>query len=237
MQCLIVAAGKGLRLRARGNSKPLVELAGKPLIGHVLERASLGGIKDFVVVTGYDAETLEGFLKDFCRDKPFSVSFVRNPDFEKPNGLSVLAARRVLKETFLLSMCDHLMDPEMVRRMAALDLGGAGAILGIDRDLENPYVDIDDVTRVQTKGGRIEAIGKGLPVYDAFDTGIFLAGHALLDAIEASGKGADDWSISGGMLTLAAEGRALVYDLTGHFWIDVDSPEMFDLAEQYLTGT
>lgn len=236
MQCLIVAAGKGLRLRARGKSKPLVELAGKPLIQHVLERASKGGVTDFVIVTGYEAETLEGFLGEFATDKPFSITFVRNPDFEKPNGLSVLAARPYLKKTFLLSMCDHLMDPAMVRAMTALDIGDAGAVLGVDRNLDNPFVDLDDVTMVKTEGSQIKAIGKGLSDYDCFDTGIFRATPALLDAIEDSGQDGE-WSISGGMMKLAAKGLARVHDLTGHLWIDVDSPEMFELAEKYLAQT
>lgn len=234
MQCLIVAAGKGLRLRARGESKPLVEVAGKPLVQRVLENAALGGVKKFVIVTGYGADGLEGFIKDFAKGKPFLVKFIRNPEFEKPNGLSVLTARHALQDKFLLSMCDHLMDPEMIKKMAAADLSGAGAILGVDRNLDNPFVDLEDVTKVKTSGDVIQAIGKGLLAYDCFDTGLFLASSALLDAIEDSGRTDGDWSISGGMLKLSEHGRARAFDLTGYEWIDVDSPEMFEKAEAHL---
>ena len=234
MQCLIVAAGKGLRLKSRGDSKPLVTLAGKPLIAHVMENAIAANVKDFVVVTGYEATLLSAFLKDFAGHNGVNIRTVYNPDYEKPNGLSVVAAREALGPRFLLSMCDHLMDPGMVKAMAGETLDEGAAMLGIDQNLDNPLVDLEDVTRVKVNEGRIEAIGKGIDDYNAYDTGLFLCSHGLLDAILESGEENDDFSISGGMMKLAATGNALTHDLSGHAWIDVDSPEMFALAEQHL---
>ena len=62
MKALIIAAGAGSRLRDRGDIKPLVEIAGRPLIEHVGERIAAAGLGGIVVVTGYKAETLEAFL-------------------------------------------------------------------------------------------------------------------------------------------------------------------------------
>jgi choline kinase len=233
MQCLIVAAGKGLRLRARGPSKPLAELAGKPLIAHVLARAKAAGLRDFVVVTGHEAERVEGFLSPFAGREGLNVAFVRNPEYEKPNGLSVLAARKALTSPFLLTMCDHLIDPAAYRALATADTGGADVVLAVDRDLANPLVDLEDVTKVRTGEGKILAIGKGLTEYDCFDTGLFLATGGLLDAIaESAGEG--DPSISKGVQRLADRGRARVHDITGALWIDVDSPALFEKAEAVL---
>lgn len=234
MQCLIVAAGKGLRLRARGNSKPLVELAGKPIIAHVVERAIAGGVSEFVVVTGHEADTLEGYLAPFVAKRGAGVRFVRNPEYDKPNGLSVLAAARALGERFLLVMSDHLMDPGIIRDAANLSPARGEVWLATDNNLANPFVDMDDVTRVKTEGRLIRAIGKGLKDYDCFDTGLFVASSALVEAIRESGDACGDWSISGGMMQLAAADKALSFDVGGRFWIDVDSPEMYHLAERQL---
>ncbi len=100
MQCLIVAAGKGLRLRRRGNSKPLVELAGRPLIQHVIENAAKAGVTEFVVVTGYEASVLDAYLKNLAPQIGVSIRTIYNPDYEKPNGLSVFAARREMGRRF-----------------------------------------------------------------------------------------------------------------------------------------
>ncbi|MCH7630893.1 MAG: NTP transferase domain-containing protein [Proteobacteria bacterium] len=235
MQCLIVAAGKGLRLRRHGNSKPLVELAGKPLIQYVIENAAKAGVAEFVVVTGYEASVLDAYLKNLAPRIGVSIRTVYNPDYEKPNGLSVFAARQEMGQRFLLSMCDHLMAPEMVREMAAREIADDQVMLAIDTRLDNPYVDLEDVTRVLSEDGRIKAIGKGMENYNAYDTGLFLASHALFEALAESGREGNDFSISGGMMKLAAAGRALTHTIGDHVWIDVDSPEMYHLAEKYLS--
>ena len=234
MQCLIVAAGKGLRLRRHGNSKPLVELAGKPLIAHVIEAAVRAGVSEFVVVTGYEATVLEAYLKDLGARTGVAIRTVYNPDYEKPNGLSVFAAREEMSQRFLLVMCDHLMDPGMVRDMATREISDDEVMLGIDTRLDNPYVDLEDVTRVLVENGHIKAIGKEMQDYNAFDTGIFLCSHALFNSLGECAREGNEYSISGGMMKLAAKGKALTHDLAGHSWIDVDSPEMFDLAEKFL---
>lgn len=237
MQCLIVAAGKGLRLRRHGNSKPLVELAGKPLIAHVIDNAAQAGVSDFVVVTGYEATVLDAYLHELAPMLGVSIRTVYNPEYEKPNGLSVFAAHEEMNQRFLLSMCDHLMDPEMILEMAKQKIANDEVMLGIDTRLDNPYVDLEDVTRVLCEGGRIKAIGKEMEHYNAFDTGIFLCSHALFDALGKSAR-EGDFNISGGMMKLAAKGKALVHDLAlspeKPVWIDVDSPEMFELAKGYL---
>jgi len=61
--CLIVAAGKGTRLKGFGDLKPLVNLCGRPLIEHAMRSASAAGVTNFVIVTGYKAGILKKFLQ------------------------------------------------------------------------------------------------------------------------------------------------------------------------------
>ena len=56
MKCLIIAAGKGHRLRSKGDSKPLVPLFGIPLIERVIRCALEAGADDFFA--GLPARTL-----------------------------------------------------------------------------------------------------------------------------------------------------------------------------------
>lgn len=234
---LIVAAGMGTRLRAKGDLKPLVDLCGKPLIEHALETAFAAGMKRATVVTGYHADILEQFLEDVSVRRGWEINTVFNPDFKHPNGISVMKAQDVLSGPFCLAMCDHLVEPKLYDRLMAQPLTDSQVGLGIDLRLDNEYVDLEDVTRVRFTGQLIRDIGKELSVYNAFDTGIFAAGPALFEAIEKSGTDNNDYSISGGMMMLAAEENALGVDIGDSFWIDVDSPEMHRLAtEWYLAN-
>ena len=224
MDCLIIAAGLGSRLRAVSPSKPLTPVAGVPLIERVIRAAAEGGATRFVVATGHEAARLEGFLQTL----PFSITAVRVSDWDLPNGHSVLAGAARIAGDFLLTMSDHLFDPAIVA--ALIDAPPAALTLAVDRDLASPLLDMDDVTKVQTgDGGSIVRIGKTLTSFDAADTGLFRATPALAAAIAAGGG-----SLSEGVQRLADEGAAMTLDVTGRFWLDVDDPAALAKAEARL---
>ena len=83
-----------------------------------------------------------------------------NDDWDKENGVSVLTARDVLHEPFLLLMADHLFDPNLVRPLTTLALGDGEIALVVDGNTRNPLIDMEDVTRVKVADGKIRAIGK-----------------------------------------------------------------------------
>ena len=106
--------------------------------------------------------------------------------------------------------------------------------LGVDFNLRNPLVDLADVTRVQAEGGRLEAIGKEIEGYNAFDTGCFVCSPALFDGLERARERDGDESLSGGVRVLAASGKVQVHDIGDAFWIDVDDQGAVGRAERAL---
>ena len=177
----------GTRLRAKGDLKPLVDMCGKHLIDHALEVAFASGLKRATVVVGYNANVLTSALKELAVRRSWDIDTVYNPDFKHPNGLSVLKAKARLKGRFILAMCDHLVEPKLYDYMVKTPWADAQLGLVIDMRLDNEQVDLDDVTRVRFHGPHILDLGKEIPVYNAFDTGIFYAGHGLSEAEETRG--------------------------------------------------
>ena len=234
MKCLIIAAGKGSRLRQRGNSKPLIPILGVPLIERVIRLALEAGADDFYVVTGYEGEHVCAFLNRLRDRLGVCISPIVNEDWEKENGLSVLKAREHLRGPFLLLMADHLFDPFIARRLMRLPLSDGEIALGVDGDSRDSLIDMEDVTRVKTEGGKIRNIGQGLTDFNGFDTGIFLCSPAIFGALERCAQEYDDTTLSGAVRVLAAENRAQAIDVGGYFWIDVDDPVAFRRAENAL---
>jgi 1L-myo-inositol 1-phosphate cytidylyltransferase len=235
MQCLIIAAGQGTRLRSVAPSKPLAEVNGVALIEHVVRLAKAGGATSFVVVTGYEGERLEAFLSGLSERQATPIRTVRNPGWARPNGLSVLAAAPALDGEFLLLMSDHLFDPAIVTALLAERKRGAALTLAADYDIGNPLLDLDDATKLLVGDDkRIDRIGKTLADYNAIDTGIFHATPALLDALRLSLAEGGVGSLSEGVQRLAGEGRAFVHDIGRRWWIDVDDAPAFRRAEQSL---
>jgi choline kinase len=235
LHALIVAAGFGSRLREVSPSKPLTLVGGIPLIERVLRAAIAGGVTGATVVTGHEADRLERHLALAAATLGVPIRCVRTGDWSLPNGHSVLTgADAIGARRHLLMMADHLIDPALVARVAAAP--DAALTLGIDRRLDNPLVDLDDVTRVRTDGDRIVAIGKHLPDYDCYDTGVFAVDARFHDALRASIAAGGAGSISAGVEALATRGAARVIDIGAAWWLDVDDPRALTQAEAAIAA-
>src|SRR5579864_9421367 len=66
MKAVILAAGKGTRMRELTNElpKPMLKVEGKPILEHILEGILAAGIREVFIVTGFKAETIEDYFRD-----------------------------------------------------------------------------------------------------------------------------------------------------------------------------
>lgn len=224
MQAIVLAAGMGTRLRSVSPSKPLTLVAGRPLLHRILDNLRSSGVTRPLVITGYRGDEVSAVAT------AAGAQTLHNPNWDKPNGVSVLAAAPRLEDQALLLMADHLASPGLYRTVAASGRADAGLVLGIDRRMGHPWADESDVTRVATRAGRIVAIGKALNTYDAHDCGVFLVTPEITDALAALPSP----GLSDGVRALAARGRAAVVDISAHDWIDIDDPRALAMAEAWV---
>lgn len=233
MNCLIIAAGTGGRLREKGPSKPLIRVKGVALLERVIARARSAGVDRFFVVSGYRGEDVRAALDALSAREAIPIVHIVNEDWERANGVSVLKAKPFLQGTFLLTMCDHLVDPEILRALMSTQPPPDTVTLAVDFNVAGSINDLADVTRVKCSDGRIEHIGKVIRDFNAIDTGVFLCTPVLFDALEASQASGDD-SLSGAMNVLARWDKARAFDIQGRLWLDVDDPPTFRKAEELL---
>jgi len=237
MKCLIIAAGRGSRLSSKGDSKPLVPLLGLSLIERVILTAQKSGLTDFYVVTGYNGEKVRHYLNRFSQRRNIHITHITNNEWEKENGISVLKAKRLLHENFILLMTDHIFDESILVKLKHERVADGEVMLPVDYNLKtNELVDGNDVTKVLVEDKRILDIGKNIKNYKAYDTGIFLCSPAIFSAIKESFHN-DDSSLSGGIRVLASKGKAKAFDIKDNYWIDVDDEKTFKRAENMLLDT
>jgi len=235
MKCLIIAAGKGRRLQKKGQCKPLIPLFGVALIERTIESALKAGADDFYVVTGHHHERVDAFLKRLSNRLNIPIQTLFNEKWQDTdNGISVLRARDHLHKPFLLLMTDHLFDPGIARDLIRAAEAQGGLTLAVDSQLDNPLVDLDDVTRVFIEQECIVTIGKNLEYFNAYDTGVFLCTASIFDALTQTSLATGNTCLSNGVALLAAAGQAHTFDIAGRFWIDVDDPVAFWRAENAL---
>ena len=203
------------------------------MLERVITRARSAGVEQFLVVSGYRGDAVRAALDAISEREGISIRHVDNDEWQRGNGVSVSKARPFLDGPFVLSMCDHLVDPAILRDLMASGAEPDTVTLAVDFNIAGSINDPDDVTRVKCSNGRILNIGKVIRDFNAIDTGVFLCTPVIFDALESS-QAAGDESISGAMNVLARQGRARIFDIQGRLWLDVDDPASLDKAEALL---
>jgi 1L-myo-inositol 1-phosphate cytidylyltransferase len=236
-EAVILMAGQGSRLRGSDKTflKPFVPVLGRPLISYSLDALSAAGIKTIHFVVGYERERMTVKVKQLI---PSGVipSFIENRDWQKQNGISLLAAADRVAEPFLLTMSDHLFDNAIVDLLMAsseVDLLN----VAVDRKLHSIF-DLEDAMKVRTDGRRLTAIGKSLRDYDAIDVGLFICPLEIFDYLErAKSVGSRrDCSLSDGIRLMAGDKKVRTVDIGESWWQDVDTPQMLEHAEKRIAA-
>jgi len=106
---MVMAAGLGKRMRplTATRPKPLVEVAGRTLIDHALDRLGAAGVKKAVVNVHYLADAIEAHLKNNVKGIEIIVSDERDLLMETGGGL-VRALPKIDVDPFLVVNSDNL---------------------------------------------------------------------------------------------------------------------------------
>ena len=234
-QTVILAAGTGTRLAdARGDvPKPLMTVAGVPLIRHALDHAHAAGCLEAVIVVGYEGTRVRAAIE--ALGHPLRIAFASTPDPTLPNGVSLLASEPLTHRRFFLQMVDHLfVEPTLQRLTATPFAAHEGGRVLVDRAPAS-HLDLDDATKVQVESDLVTAIGKGLDRWDAIDAGCFVLTHEVYRALRRVGNDGAR-SVSSGMRELVGCGALNAIDTGGVEWMDVDTPADRQAAERLLAA-
>lgn len=232
---VILAAGEGRRLQGEGHSgpKPLSKLLGLSLAERCVATFLEAGLKEFIVVLGYQEDTVRSHFEGIAARRKCTINFVRAPRWQEGNGASTLAAQSAVdRRKFLLTMVDHVFTAPMIRSILENPPDSRKIILGVDYQKEKIF-DLDDLTKVSITNQRVTRIGKDLKSWSAGDTGLFYCSNLVflgLKAARLSGK----HSLSDGIRQSIHKGRVEAMDLGLHSWIDVDDDKSFQEAKRRL---
>jgi len=234
MKGVILAAGAGTRLKslARELPKPLMPVLGRPLIDYTIEAFVQAGFSLLGVVVGYKGHLLRQYLGDGNR-YGISIRYLSNTHYRRGNAASILTSRPfVQNEPFVVSMADHMISAVILKRLLAR--AGRGHMLCVDSRAHAPQ-QIGDATKVWVdEKGFVVQIGKDLVRYNALDTGVFLFTPRVFHHISICLHNGP-CSISRAMRQMISSGDPLgTCDVSGSFWLDVDTPDDLQYASAAL---
>lgn len=151
MEAVIVAGGKGTRLRSISGDipKPMVDVAGEPILRHLISCCAAHGFKSVHLLTGYRADVIRDYFGD---GHQFNVHIEHHVE-TTPLGTAgaVKAIESVVGERFLLMYGDVFTDMNL-SRLVAFDSehGGMGTLVvhSNNHPIDSDLVEIDPHCRI-----------------------------------------------------------------------------------------
>jgi len=160
MKLIILAGGKGRRLRPLTDEKPkcMVEVYGRPMIDHILDVSGNAGFSDIAVVSGYKSEVLHNHLKDR------GITFFFNERFSTTNMVETLFCASSFAEgdDVIISYSDIIYNPEIMQKLCSA-AGDMQVVVDTQWQklwqmrMEDP---LKDAETMKIKEGRIIELGK-----------------------------------------------------------------------------
>jgi mannose-1-phosphate guanylyltransferase/phosphomannomutase len=183
MKAVIMAGGEGTRLRPLTSNmpKPMMHLANRPMMEHIVQLLQRHGFDDIVVTVAFMANNIRSYFGD---GSEFGVRMVYATE-ETPLGTagSVRNAMDELDERFLVISGDVLTDIDLSKIVAFHEERGALATIGLTA-VENP---LEFGIVITNEDGSIERFlekpGWGQVFSDTVNNGIFVLEPEIFDYI------------------------------------------------------
>ena len=191
MKAMILAAGRGERMGALTDRvpKPLLEVAGRPLIEHQIRRLATAGFRDLVVNLAWLGERIEARLGDGA-SLGVRIRYSREPEGALETGGGIRRALSLLgEEPFVAVGADVWSDYPFEKLHGAV--AGDGHIVLVDNPAHHPHGDfaLAPDGRVRDAGCdrlTFSGIGAYRPrLFAARSSAKFPLAAVLRDAIEA----------------------------------------------------
>jgi mannose-1-phosphate guanylyltransferase/phosphomannomutase len=224
MKAVIMAGGEGTRLRPLTSNapKPMLPVANRPMMEHIIHLLKEHGFDEIVVTVAFLANHIKTYFGDGAE---LGVS-IRYADEPVPLGTagSVGNARAFLDETFLVISGDVLTDIDLGKVLEFHREKGAVATIGLT-PVENPLEFGIVITR---EDGSIERFLEkptwGQVFSDTINTGIYVLEPEIFDHIP-EGRSVD---FSGEVFpALLAAGKPLFGCVVEGYWEDVGTLEAY----------
>ncbi len=228
MKAVIMAGGEGSRLRplTYNQPKPMIPMANRVLMEHVVALLKRHGFSDVVVTVGFQGNAIQNY---FGNGAEFGVRMVYASE-EVPLGTagSVRNARDELDEPFIVISGDVLTDIDLSAIVDFHNEKNALATMAL-RSVANPLEFGIVITREDGTIERfLEKPSWGQVFSDTINAGIYVFQPEIFDFI---GSGEVDFS-SDVFPRLAAEGNLLYGYVTDGYWEDIGTLEAYARAHQ-----
>jgi len=230
MKVIIPLAGFGTRLRPHTftKPKPLVNVAGKPVLGHILDKLTGLDIEEIVFVTGYLGEQIEAYVS---ANYQFPARYVEQKEL-KGQAHALYLTREYVQGPVLIIFVDTIFETDLTK-LAQVDADGVLYVKRVEDPrrfgvavLENGYV-----TRLIEKPSTFEHNLAVIGVYYIRDAQWLM--RAIEELIRRDIKTQGEYFLADALQLMIEQGARIVANEL-EVWEDCGKPETVLHTNRYL---
>lgn len=221
MRALVLAAGEGTRLRPLTSNipKPLLLVAGRPFLSHVLDALSSQGIRDISILVGWKANKIKEHYGDGSA-MGLRITYLEQKE-QLGTAHAIGCAAGVIDEPFVCVNGDVVIfEPDLKRVLDRFDEAQC-TVMGAVR-----VPDPERFGVIEEREGRLVRIHEKpkVPPTDLINAGVFVFAPEIFQHIRSTARSPrGEYEITDTLNALAAEGKVAVEPLQ-EGWIDVGRP-------------
>ncbi|MDK2915561.1 MAG: UDP-N-acetylglucosamine diphosphorylase / glucose-phosphate thymidylyltransferase [Euryarchaeota archaeon] len=227
MQCVVLAAGEGKRMRPLTARRPKVMLpiANRPMMEHLVVAARDAGVTDFTFVVGYCEREIRNHFGDGS-NLGVTITYVTQRH-QLGTADALRATAGMIRDRFLLLNGDMILKSEDIRKLCRMN----APCMGI-HETDHPQ----DYGVVTVEGNRITGLEEKSeePKSNLINAGAYLFDPGIFDllaGVKVSGRG--EFELTDALETYIREGTLRAYPLA--YWLDVGQPwDLLDANEGLL---
>jgi len=224
MKAVILAAGEGNRLRPITSTrpKPLIPIAGKPLLEHTIIGLKEAGIEEILLIVGYKEDLIKDYFDNGIDKYNIKIEYLTQEEYLGTAHAAGYAKEFVGDEKFLLMYGDLLVDPnlfkEVLNKFEASKAEGLISLLEVNNPREFGIISLNPegfVERITEKPppelNRGNLANAGIYVFDSM---IFKA----IDKTKKSIRNEFEFTDSMKILIKQLNGKIVGYLIKDDFW-------------------
>lgn len=152
MQAIMLAAGKGTRLRkyTKNNTKCMLEVGNVSLLERTINALLKADIHKLILVIGYQKENLKRYIQEKKLDKKINIEYIENDIYNITNNIySLYLAKEYLKkEDTILLESDLIYDENIIKELVESNMPNAAVVAKYEDWMDGTVVTLDEENKI-----------------------------------------------------------------------------------------